>query len=402
MRKPITEETFRLLVRSVRDYAIFLLDPTGHIASWNEGAQRIKGYTEDEIVGKHFSVFYPEEAVKSEWPQYELRMACQDGRFEDESWRIRKDGSRFWANVVITALFDEQRELKGFAKVTRDLTERRKSEEQIRALNAELQVRVDELAQTNRTLAAQTAENEAFVYSVSHDIRGPLVNLQGFSQEMKLAGDELRAFLTSEDVPEEVRKHAKTILDSGIDTSVAYVQNAVLHLGRIVDGLLRLSRAGRVAYQWNIVPLVPIVKRVVESLRLTMEGARAQVEIDELPPAWGDASALEQLYANLIANAVHYLDSSRPGLIHVGALPVGISEQTYFVSDNGLGIPDTSVAKVFRVFQRFHPDVHEGEGMGLAIVNRIVQRHNGRIWVESSEGKGTTFYVALPLPDHQP
>jgi PAS domain S-box-containing protein len=127
-----SEERFRLLVESVRDYAIFMLDPEGNVATWNAGAERIKGYRAEEIIGRHFSAFYPEEKVATRFPQYELEVAAREGRFEDEGWRVRKDGTRFWANVVITALRDPAQQLVGFAKVTRDLTQRRAAEEQAR------------------------------------------------------------------------------------------------------------------------------------------------------------------------------------------------------------------------------------------------------------------------------
>ena len=132
------DERFRLLVESVRDYAIFMLDADGHIASWNVGAERIKGYTEEEILGRHFSVFYTEEARAKRHPQHELEIATETGRYEEEGWRLRKDGTRFWANVVITALFDEDGTLRGFGKVTRDMTERREAEERLREARAEL------------------------------------------------------------------------------------------------------------------------------------------------------------------------------------------------------------------------------------------------------------------------
>jgi PAS domain S-box-containing protein len=392
------DRIFRLLVDSVRDYAIFVLDPKGHVASWNQGAQRIKGYQEHEILGHHFSVFYPPEAITSGWPDHELEVAQAEGRFEDEGWRVRKDGSKFWADVVITALRDSNGELKGFAKVTRDLTERRATEEKIRKLNAELQLRVDELAKSNRELAQQRAENETFVYSASHDIRAPLLNLQGFSQEIKMASDELRSLLTGDTVPEPVRKRAQAILDQGLDESVKYLQTAVQHLSRIVDALLRLSRAGRVVYQLNVVFPTPIIRRILESLSLSIARTGARVTVEELPPVWGDSVALEQLFGNLISNAINYLDPARPGVIHVGALPPIDHLQIYFVRDNGLGMPAGALPNLFRVFERFHSQVSGGEGMGLAIVHRIIQRHNGRIWVESTEGQGTTVYVALPQP----
>src|SRR5688572_31853478 len=159
------ERRFQLLVEAVVDYAIFLLDTEGNIASWNTGAERIKGYRAEEIIGKHFSVFYPPEVAGSGWPEEELERAAAVGRFEDEGWRLRKDGSRFWANVVISALRGPDGKLRGFAKVTRDMSQRKKNEDRIEQLTRELEARISELARSNRELAQQSAENESFVFS---------------------------------------------------------------------------------------------------------------------------------------------------------------------------------------------------------------------------------------------
>jgi PAS domain S-box-containing protein len=151
-------ELFRLLVEGIRDYAIFVLDPEGHVLTWNPGAQALKGYSRDEIVGKHFSVFYPAEAVQSGWPQHELAVAEKEGRFADEGWRIRKDGSSFWASVIISALRDSNGKLSGFAKVTQDLTARREAEERVQVLNRELRERVSQLDETRRVIELRTLE----------------------------------------------------------------------------------------------------------------------------------------------------------------------------------------------------------------------------------------------------
>ncbi len=177
------EEVFHMLVGQVKDYAIFMLDPEGRVMSWNEGAERIKGYSPEEIIGRHFSCFYTPEDITRHRPQEELEVATKEGQFENEGWRVRKDGSRFWANVLLTALKDETGNLRGFSKVTRDSTARKKAEEELQALNRELQ-------QTTVDLTAANKELEAFTYSVSHDLRAPLRHLDGFS---KLLVDEHRA-----------------------------------------------------------------------------------------------------------------------------------------------------------------------------------------------------------------
>jgi signal transduction histidine kinase len=255
---------------------------------------------------------------------------------------------------------------------------------------------VQELAESNRQVARKNAENETFVYSVSHDIRGPLVNLQGFSREVQLSLGDLRKLLNTASVPSDVREGAVNILDKDLSESLQFIQASVAHLSGIIDGLLRLSRAGRVEYQWQQVPVSDIVHRVVSSLSSMIAERGIEVRVDNLPPVCGDAGAIEQLFSNLISNALNYADPARRGVVHIGALPPDGSARVYFVRDNGLGLNENARSKLFQVFQRFHPAVGRGEGMGLAIVSRIVERHNGRIWVDSAAGQGTTFYIAFP------
>jgi len=397
-----SEERFRLLVESVQDYAILMLDPAGRVASWNLGAQRLKGYQAGEIVGRHFSAFYPPEAIQSRWPEKELETARTTGRFEDEGWRVRKDGTRFWANAVITPVTDAAGRLIGYSKISRDLTERKRAEDEVRQLNADLEVRVqsrtEELATANRDLAHRNAENEMFVYSVSHDLRSPLVNLQGFSKELEKACRGLGELLVTEGVPAEVRSRGEALLGGKVAKSVGFIQSAVLRLSNIIDALLRLSRAGRVEYRWEVVDVRGVTAQVVNAAQTTITERVATVEVGNLPPAWGDRTAIEQLFANLIGNALAYLDPTRPGRIEVGAVGASPGSHTYYVRDNGLGIAEAHRPKIFQPFQRAHPGVGSGEGLGLAIVARVVERHRGRVWVESAPGVGSTFFVTLPAP----
>jgi PAS domain S-box-containing protein len=388
-----SEERFRLIIDSTQDYGMFMLDPTGVIVSWNPGAQRIKGYSAEEAVGEHFSVFYTEEAKARRWPEHELKEAARVGRFEDEGWRVRKDGSRFWANVVITALRGAGGELRGFSKVTRDMTERRAHVERIEALTRELQTRVVELAATNRELMQKTSENESFVYSVSHDLRAPLVNLQGFSQELMLTEKELTGLLADPRVPQDIRERSQALLSGDLAESMGFIRNSVQHLGNIIDGLLRLSRVGRVEYRLETVDSQTLVGEIVASLHSTITACGARVSVAPLPPIKADRNAVGQVFANIIGNSLKSLDPSRPGVIEITAS----SDQpvVFAIADNGIGIQEDYRGKIFQVFQHVHPAEGRGEGMGLAIVRRIVERHGGRIWFESAPDGGTTFFFTL-------
>jgi signal transduction histidine kinase len=268
-----------------------------------------------------------------------------------------------------------------------------------RVYHEALERRASELTRANSDLAQKNQEIEMFVYSVSHDLRSPLVNLQGFSRELGFARAELETMLRRELPPAE-RERARVLVERDITESVQYIQTAVTRLSSIIDALLRLSRAGSVEYQPTTVQVGPIIHRIVEAMRGTILERRAEVTVLELPSVWADPTALDQIFANLIGNAVNYLDPKRPGKIEVGSVARevdGIEKAlTYYVKDNGLGIAEAYLPKVFAIFQRLHGNVAVGEGVGLALVRRVVERHGGKVWVESIEGEGSTFFVAFP------
>jgi PAS domain S-box-containing protein len=388
-----SEERFRLVVENTLDYGMFILDPGGQVASWNAGAERISGYSANEIIGKHFSIFYTDEAKQRQWPEHELREAARLGRFEDEGWRIRKDGSQFWANVVITALRGPNGELRGFGKITRDISERRAHLERIENLSRQLQQRVNDLDATNRELVQKTSENESFVYSVSHDLRTPLVNLQGFSEELSLTQAELKTLLADPRVPADIRDGASRLLAGELAESLSFIRNAVQHLGNIIDGLLRLSRVGRVEYRHEPVDVNAVVTDIIAAMNASVAGSGAAVNVARLPIVSGDRHAIGQVFANLLGNALKALHRDRPGVIDIAA--TRDEPPVFSVRDNGIGIAEEYRPKIFQVFQHVHGIPGRGEGMGLAIVRRIVERHGGRIWFESTPGVGTTFFFTL-------
>ena len=262
-----------------------------------------------------------------------------------------------------------------------------------------LERRATELTRANRDLQQKSQEIEMFVYSVSHDLRSPLVNLQGFSRELELSRVELGKLLKSE-MPAAEQERARVVVERDITESVQYIQTAVTRLSHIIDALLRLSRAGRVEYRAKIVEVRPIILRIVEAMHNTIAERSADVVVHPLPPVWADPTALEQIFANLVGNAINYLDPKRPGKIEIGSIDCeveGMSKMlTYYVKDNGLGIAQAYLPKVFAIFQRLHGEVAAGEGVGLALVRRVIERHGGKVWVESTDGAGSTFFVAFP------
>ena len=259
----------------------------------------------------------------------------------------------------------------------------------------ELERHATELAHTNEDLQYKTREVETFVYSVSHDLRSPLVNLQGFSRELERSCADLRRAFDQAPLSPDLRRRLDTV-DRDMMESVRYIQIAVLRSGNIIDALLRLSRAGRVEYRWQQVDMTLVVRRVVDAMRGSLEQKGALATAGELPACWGDPTALEQVFGNLLSNAVNYLDPARPGRIEIGGESGPESAVTYWVRDNGLGIPALYRDKLFVAFQRLHGDVAPGEGIGLALVRRVVERHGGTIRVESEEGVGSKFILTLP------
>jgi len=357
------EELFQLLVESIRDYAIFMLDPTGRVATWNTGAERIKGYRADEIIGRHFSTFYPRSEVTAGTCERELELATRDGRFEDEGWRVRKDGSRFWANVVISAVRDRRGQLVGFSKVTRDLTVRKQAEEERAA-----------------RLAAERANRakDEFLAMLGHELRNPLAPIVTALQMMKLRGD---GRLTKEQ---------------------QVIERQVNQMVRLVDDLLDVSgiAKGKIAIKKRRVDVRDVVARAIETASPLLDQRRHHVQV-EAPPheiaADADAARLTQIFANLITNAAKY---TNPG----GHIRIRVQqrdgEAVVQVADDGVGIDPALLPRVFELFVQGYQDAERsvgGLGIGLTLVRTLVDLHGGKVEAHSDgPGQGSTFTVRLP------
>jgi PAS domain S-box-containing protein len=376
-----SEERFRLLVEGVNDYAIFMLDVNGNVATWNSGAARIKGYRAEEIVGQHFRKFYPEDAVESGWPEHELKVAAAEGRFVDEGWRVRKDGSRFWAHVTITALRDDTGRLRGFAKLTRDLTERKRTEA-LEASGAERETML-EAERNARLLAQRTARiKDEFLATLSHELRTPLNAILGWTQLLRSRGA----------VEPVDFSRAMEIIERNARAQV-----------RLIDDLLDLSRimSGRFRLDVQQVSLLEIVRGALDSIEPTAQtkGVRLESVLDPKSViVSGDPARLQQVFWNLLSNAVKF--TPKGGRIQVLLQRVN-SHIEFSVSDTGIGIPAAFLPHVFERFSQKDSSTHReygGLGLGLAICKQLVDLHGGSIQAKSmGEGHGATFVVTLPL-----
>ncbi len=368
-----SEERFRLLVEAVQDYAIFMLDPGGHIVSWNIGAQRIKGYTTDEIVGRHFRIFYPPEVQVAQHPEHELQLALRDGHYEEEGWRIRKDGSRFWANVLITAVSNPAGEHIGFTKVTRDTTERRRLEQEREGALEALAVANRELASLNERLERAADDQARFLAVAAHELRTP-VNVLGGTADM-------------------LTQHWEQLDDETRTELLAGMESSTQRLRRLLEDLLTASKieAGATELRADRVSVIDLVDDAVASVRRTWPDADVEVDVDPELATTGDGDRLAQVLDNLLSNAMRH--GSPP--VHVSALRRD-RDVLLQVADSGPGVADHLRD---RLFDRFATGAARGgTGLGLFIARELARAHRGDVTYEAptAERPAGSFVIRLP------
>ncbi len=372
------EQVFRLLVNGVKDYAIFMLDPDGNVLTWNEGAEAIKGYKAEEIIGEHFSIFYPEDKKREGHTEYELQMALKNGRYEEEGWRIRKDGSLFWANVLITAIYDND-QLIGFAKVTRDLSEKKKLEEQ-----RENDTRL--LAETITQLQNLLQAKSRFLSVISHEVRTPLSGIIGMAE-----------LLTLNDLGHDNNQIARTIFTSA--KGMLQLLNDLLEASRMDEGKVQLDFR-----QFSIRTILDDVCRLADA-DVAKKNLHLKVHCDDNVPKTlcGDDYRCKQILQNLIFNAIKF--TSKGGIdifCHVKDSSVGSTTLRIEVKDTGIGIAAEAMSQLFKPFtqaERSTSRYYGGSGLGLSICKGLVDIMHGQIGAESVEGNGSSFWIEIPFND---
>jgi len=369
-----SEERFRLLVETVRDYAIFMLDPGGHITSWNSGAQRSKGYSANEVIGQHFRIFYPPEQQAELHPEHELEVALREGSYAEEGWRVRKDGTRFWANVLITAVFDETGRHLGFAKVTRDTTERRAADQEREEAGTALAAANAGLEVLNLRLRQAADEQSQFLAVTAHELRTPAAVLSGSADTLSRHWGELTA------------AERQGLLD-GMTSSAG-------RLRRLLNDLLTASRLEANSLRLQLVPtsLPALLTAAADTARTANPGAEIVLDVAPGTEVLADPDRLAQVIDNLIGNALWH--GASPVTVSVGS---GGGMAAIRVADSGEGVHP---AVLPRLFERFATgDDPGGTGLGLFIVRELARAHGGDAVYEAGtvDAPAGAFVLSVPL-----
>ena len=375
-----TEDRYYKMVDEVKDYAILWLNRRGDIENWNQGAKNIKGYEAAEIIGKNFSVFYSKEDQQQGLPTELLETAVREGQAKHEGWRVRKDGTKFWGNMVITALHRGD-EVIGFSKVTRDLTEKKAAEDNLRKYAHRLESKNKELELINKEL-------ESFSYIASHDLQEPLRNIKIFTARI-------------------AEKEGDALSDKG-KLLFSKINMATGRMQKLIDDLLAFSRTQAFSEDFVPVDLNQTLNEIKSTYSESIQEQKLKLDVAEMPVVKGIAFQFYQLFDNIITNSIKYSRTDVVPEIKISWLTVqgdaiegADTDRQYYkisVADNGIGFEPKYAQRIFEIFQRLHGrDEYSGTGIGLAICKRIVQNHEGFIYAEGVPGTGATFYICLPV-----
>jgi PAS domain S-box-containing protein len=376
-----SEAQLKLLSEALESAAngIAITDTAGKILWVNPAFAALTGYAREEVVGRNPRILksgkHPPELYRQLWETIE-----RGEPWHGDMVNRRKNGTLYPEEMTITPVRTGGGAITHFVAVKQDITARKEAEEK--------------LALMARTLAEKNKELEAIVYVASHDLRSPLVNIQGFSKELAQACAQIQKHLQAE-THKGSKGELERLLQEDVPESLEYIQAGVAKIDSLLAGFLRYSRLGRAALRIEPLPMNAMLASIAQAMEFQIKEASAKLEIGPLPNCLGDATQINQVFSNLLDNAVKYLDPGRPGVITVsGRLQEGYA--IYSVRDNGVGIPLPHQGKIFEIFHRLNPSQGRGEGLGLTIAQRILERHNGSIRVESEPGQGSVFFVSLP------
>ncbi len=368
-------ENERILLDSITDLAIYLLDSSGRILSCNAGAEKINGYSSSDLIGKSFSTLYSMEEVKEGKPIRDLGSAQAQGKFADVVHRLRKDGTEFWSNVVISARYDQTGKTIGFVKVVRDIS--RQKEDALALVDARGMLEARVLKRTQDLLRSNT-ELEQFAYIASHDLQTPLRHVSSYVQ-----------LLTN-------RIKKTHTLDDKTEKWIEYILKGTQQMKSLISDLLSYSRIGRVDIKIEEIDTAEVFAHIMDDLQESVRATNAKLVYNKLPPIFGIKSQIEQLFLNLIENAIKFRTADIAPVVTISCEDDG-EFWRFSVSDNGIGIDPKYSERIFLMFHRLHSqDQYSGTGIGLAICKKIVEFHDGKIWLTAIENKGAIFTFTLP------
>jgi PAS domain S-box-containing protein len=345
-------------------------------------ARFMGGSIQEELIGKMDHDFYEKELADEYRSDEQEVIRSGKPLINKDEPKMGPDNKMAWVSTTKVPFRDSQGRIIGIIGISRNITERKEAENACNRLN--------------RELALKNKELESILYAASHDLRTPLVNIQGFSHELLRNCDIVRAaFEKKEPAAFAEKEQVYSALHEAIPETLGYILTSAKKMDSLISGLLRLSRLGREAMRIEPLDMNLMMSEIEKSMEYQAKEAGAKLVIEALPPCIGDASQINQVFSNLLDNAIKYLDKSRPGIIHVRGRTAG-EQSIYCIEDNGVGIAPNHQEKIFEIFHRLQPNTESGEGLGLTIVRRILDKHKGSVWLESELGKGSRFFVSLP------